>query len=74
MKVLEDVFKEPFFAKVIIICITKFVMGIEIENLILHVLFLSQLMSFVESERASKTVYPPGKNQRGVVTSYYYYH
>ena len=73
MKVLEDVFKEPFFAKVIIrsICITKFVMGIEIENLILHTLFLSQLMSFVESERASKTVYPPGKNQRGVVTSYY---
>lgn len=71
MKVLEDVFKEPFFVKVIIICITKFVMGIEIENLILHTLFLSQLMSFVESERASKTVYPPGKNQRGVVTSYY---
>ena len=28
-------------------------------------------MSFVESERASKTVYPPGKNQMGVVTSYY---
>lgn len=43
MKVLEDVFKEPFFAKVIIICITKFVMGIEIENLILHAFFFLSL-------------------------------